>query len=205
MEENENLHDSLQPQHILTTGQNAVEVENNTAKVDAVPESVPTSMNLVEALRCQGKIEMTAVREVDTLYNTLHVREHKRSIVKRVIERQIASGMATIGEQTSTAAILTKLSSHWVMFDAHGNACLKLQEPTPSIQQPHTSQPSQASQSRTGDKSNTQENQRWKAPEVVKAEEENESKKDTNPLKAAVFSLGLVLWEIETGTVPFRW
>ncbi|KAK2945085.1 hypothetical protein BLNAU_19983 [Blattamonas nauphoetae] len=205
MEENEGTHDGLRPQHILTTGRNAVEVENNTAKADAVPESLPTILNVVEALRCQGKIEMTVVRDVDTLYNALHGREKKKSIVKRVIERQIASGMAKIGEHTSTATILTKLSSHWVMFDAHGNVCLKLQEPTPSIPQPqpHTPQPSQTSQSGTGDLSNSQENQRWKAPEVVKAEEAKESQKEINPLKAAVFSLGLVLWEIETGTVPF--
>ncbi|KAK2942344.1 hypothetical protein BLNAU_22731 [Blattamonas nauphoetae] len=205
MEENEGTHDGLRNQHILTTAGNAVEVGKDTAKAEVAPESLPSALNVVEALQCEGKIEMTVVREVDTLYNALHVREHKRSIVKRVVERQIASGLAKIGEQTRTAAILTKLSSHWVMFDARGNVCLKLQEPTPSIPlpQPHTPQASQASQSGSGDKSNTQENQRWKAPEIVKGEEEKESKQEVNPLKASVFSLGLVLWEIETGSVPF--
>ncbi|KAK2952840.1 hypothetical protein BLNAU_12161 [Blattamonas nauphoetae] len=53
----------------------------------------------------------------------------------------------------------------------------------------------------------TQEAQRWKAPEVVKAEEGQMShepaEQEVDPLRAAVFSLGLVLWEIETGSVPF--
>ncbi|KAK2947861.1 hypothetical protein BLNAU_17186 [Blattamonas nauphoetae] len=41
------------------------------------------------------------------------------------------------------------------------------------------------------------EGQRWMAPEVANKKVEI----DTN--KAAVFSLGLILWEIETGLVPF--
>ncbi|KAK2959786.1 hypothetical protein BLNAU_5275 [Blattamonas nauphoetae] len=84
MEENEGTHDALRNQRILTTAGNAIKEENNTAKAEEVPETLPTTLNVVEALLCQGKIQMTVVREEDTLYNALHVREQKRSIVKRV-------------------------------------------------------------------------------------------------------------------------
>ncbi|KAK2946198.1 hypothetical protein BLNAU_18874 [Blattamonas nauphoetae] len=41
------------------------------------------------------------------------------------------------------------------------------------------------------------EEQRWMSPEVA------DKKGDIDPHKASVFSLGLILWEMETGLVPF--
>ncbi|KAK2961058.1 hypothetical protein BLNAU_3826 [Blattamonas nauphoetae] len=45
--------------------------------------------------------------------------------------------------------------------------------------------------------------QRWRAPEVAKAEEEKDFGRLIDEHKVAVFSLGLIIWEIETGLVPF--
>ncbi|KAK2944778.1 hypothetical protein BLNAU_20311 [Blattamonas nauphoetae] len=62
----------------------------------------------------------------------------------------------------------------------------------------HVTNPSIPSQSVHEQFSNRlSERQRWMAPEVA------DRKVDIDPSKAAVFSLGLLLWEMETGLVPF--
>ncbi|KAK2943847.1 hypothetical protein BLNAU_21238 [Blattamonas nauphoetae] len=158
--------------------------------------SPPFQESHVEALVCTEKLEISVVREMDTLYNALHVNEQKRTFPKRAFQRQLALGLTTIAVSNKQTDILTKLSSHWVMFDAQGNACLKSQEPTQQI-------PFQQSSGGTQPVTASKDGQRWKAPEVVKAEEEKDFRKVIDERKAAVFSLGLVLWEIETGLVPF--
>ncbi|KAK2941993.1 hypothetical protein BLNAU_23094 [Blattamonas nauphoetae] len=160
-------------------------------------ESIDPKLNLVEAVQCGEKLESTAVREDDTLYNRLHKSEHKTGIVKRVVQRQLALGLQKIAESNQHAPILSKLSSHWVMFDAAGSVCLKLKD-----SQPDQHQPAQ-SQTTSGQAPVAQEGRRWMAPEAVKAEEDKAYASQVDPRKAAVFSLGLVLWEIETGLVPF--
>ncbi|KAK2963459.1 hypothetical protein BLNAU_1501 [Blattamonas nauphoetae] len=184
----------------------AVDPLSKQSNMETLPEQQQSSDatfsdGLVEALRCGGKLEMTVVREQDTLYNILHVqKEKKTTIVKRVIERQLAQGLEAVANASLNASILTRLSSHWVMFDSNGSVCLKMHdaEPTPSL----------LNQQQNQVKANvSQEAQRWKAPEVVKAEEGQMShqpiQQEIDPHRAAVFSLGLVLWEIETGSVPF--
>ncbi|KAK2947805.1 hypothetical protein BLNAU_17225 [Blattamonas nauphoetae] len=184
----------------------AVDPLSKHSNTDTLPENpqsseVPVNVGLVEACRCGSKLEVTVVREQDSLYNILHVRKEKQTtIVKRVIERQLALGLDALATGSLNASILTRLTSHWVMFDSNGNVCLKLQnaQPTPSL-------PNQ--QANQAEVNVAQEAQRWKAPEVVKAEEGQISlepaEQEVDPLRAAVFSLGLVLWEIETGSVPF--
>ncbi|KAK2951065.1 hypothetical protein BLNAU_14026 [Blattamonas nauphoetae] len=184
----------------------AVDPLSKQSNMETLPEQQQSSDGtfsdgLVEALRCGGKLEMTVVREQDSLYNMLHVqKEKKTTIVKRVIERQLAQGLEAVANASLNASVLTRLSSHWVMFDSNGRVCLKMQdtESTPSL-------PNQ--QQKQVNANVSQEAQRWKAPEVVKAEEGQMShqpiQQEIDPHRAAVFSLGLVLWEIETGSVPF--
>ncbi|KAK2962847.1 hypothetical protein BLNAU_2282 [Blattamonas nauphoetae] len=173
------------------------ECEQDTIIARQPPSTFHSRDNLVEALHCGEKLEMTTVRECDTLYNVLHVqKEKKTTIVKRVIERQLAQGLEKVATASINATVLTKLSSHWVMFDSNGSICLKTQDSIPH----HSLQ----NQNQSQDNINlAQEAQRWKAPEVVKAEENSLAQKELDPRKAAVFSLGLVLLEIETGCVPF--
>ncbi|KAK2951386.1 hypothetical protein BLNAU_13666 [Blattamonas nauphoetae] len=182
-------HNSLEP-----SGDSTVTHSNETP--DQITQTAP-EMKIMEAVRCGEKLEMTVVREVDTLYNRLHTEQGKQvGIVKRIIQRQLALGLINIADANLTAEVLTKLSSHWVMFNASGDVCLKTQESKTAQAQ------KSVSQGQSGQVSQNQEGRRWMAPEVVKAEEERNSDPiDTR--KAAVFSLGLVLWEIETGLVPF--
>ncbi|KAK2950887.1 hypothetical protein BLNAU_14189 [Blattamonas nauphoetae] len=176
------------------------EVEVRTAdterKGDSEQSSIPPTFNVIEALRCGDKLEMTVVREIDTLYNALHS-DKRRNIVKRVVQRQLAMGLVKVADANLNPDILTKLSSHWVMFDKTGCVCLKTQDSIPTVLEPSPS-PSPNEVITAG-----QAGQRWKAPEVVKMEEQKDTTSVFDAHKAAVFSLGLVLWEIETGLVPF--
>ncbi|KAK2961090.1 hypothetical protein BLNAU_3858 [Blattamonas nauphoetae] len=169
---------------------------DDTKHVKTNLPSLPIQEPHVEAIVCSEKMEKSLVREVDTLYNALHVNERKRLFAKRDFQKQLALGLKSIAGANKLTDVLTKMSSHWVMFDAQGNACLKCQESTQQIPLPQSSGGTQpVTPSKDG--------HRWKAPEVAKAEEEKDFGRLIDGNKAAVFSLGLILWEIETGLVPF--
>ncbi|KAK2944984.1 hypothetical protein BLNAU_20102 [Blattamonas nauphoetae] len=147
-------------------------------------------VTLLEAVICGEKLEKTVVREEDTLYNALHRKETRISFVKSTVRQQIVTGLLRVAEANNTAPILSKLSSHWVMFDGAGNVCLKLKDSQP----PHNSIQVNP----------VEDGQRWAAPELAKDEATKDSNGSVDFRKSAVFSLGLVLWEIETGQVPFQ-
>ncbi|KAK2960130.1 hypothetical protein BLNAU_5013 [Blattamonas nauphoetae] len=169
--------------------------------------------NVVEALHCGQRLEMRVVREQDTLYNILHVfPEKKKTIVKSVISRKLALGLAKVADASMNATVLTNLSSHWVMFDSSGSVCLKTRDASPANPPPiplpnSNGLPNEDQKGGSPQQVNhALEGQRWRAPEVVKEENEKVTENEqaaVDPRKAAVFSLGLVLWEIETGLVPF--
>ncbi|KAK2947727.1 hypothetical protein BLNAU_17327 [Blattamonas nauphoetae] len=182
------------------------------------PENIPSSKfdgfeDVVEALHCGQRLEMRTVREQDTLYNILHVfPEKKKTIVKSVISRQLALGLVKVADASMNATVLTKLSSHWVMFDSNGSVCLKTRETPPAnlpsipLPNPNALQNEDQKGGNPHQVNHALEGQRWRAPEVAKAENETMTGNEEtviDPRKAAVFSLGLVLWEIETGCVPF--
>ncbi|KAK2961098.1 hypothetical protein BLNAU_3866 [Blattamonas nauphoetae] len=169
---------------------------NVTHKNDGQMSSTPSQVSLVEALVCGHKLELSIVREQDTLYNALHV---KKSLMtpKAVVRSQLALGLMKVASANRSTDILQKLSSHWVMFDAHGNVCLKTEEPKQTVPVMVAANGGEVEVSASKD------GQRWRAPEVTKAEEGNDFGRLIDGNKAAVFSLGLILWEIETGLVPF--
>ncbi|KAK2949804.1 hypothetical protein BLNAU_15286 [Blattamonas nauphoetae] len=184
----------------------------NTSQHDIPSSKFDPFENLVEALLCGQRLEVRAVREQDTLYNMLHVSTEKKSTIqKSVISRQLALGLVKVADASPNATILTKLSSHWVMFDSSGSVCLKTRDASPAnpppIPLPNPNALQNSHQNKDQQQMNhAQEGLRWRAPEVVKEENEKVTENEQaviDPRKAAVFSLGLVLWEIETGLVPF--
>ncbi|KAK2957323.1 hypothetical protein BLNAU_7701 [Blattamonas nauphoetae] len=160
--------------------------------------------DLVEVMACSGAFEVSVVGTYTTLYSVLH--NEKRDIPKRALGMQVVNGLKAVLANRHASDVVTLLSSHWILMDTAGNVQLKLQMNAAEAEQEvaHTKQ--QASSEANGTVQNLPKNVeqagidgiRWRAPEVVAG---GGSAVDGH--KASVFSLGLVLWEIETGLVPF--
>ncbi|KAK2956423.1 hypothetical protein BLNAU_8646 [Blattamonas nauphoetae] len=129
------------------------------------------------------------VNKKDTLYERLHG-EKKREIDRTKLRREIVDSLKLILKRAPASQVLTNFSSHWVLFSPDDAVHLKLQkEETETADQPKS----------MGFQNNgNHEDIRWKAPEA----QEERSTQNFDKEKALVFSLGLVLYEIETGSVP---
>ncbi|KAK2955327.1 hypothetical protein BLNAU_9718 [Blattamonas nauphoetae] len=168
----------------------------------------------VEVMTCSGRFEISKARMDETLYSVLH-KEH-REIGKRGIGMQIVNGLKQVVANRPASDFLTRLSSHWILIDTSGSVQLKLEmtaseaeqeaafahmhNPLPQPLQTlegNTNQPAEITQETQTDRSGM-DGLRWRAPEVVASKGGQ-----VDGHKAVVFSLGLVLWEIETGQVPF--
>ncbi|KAK2954535.1 hypothetical protein BLNAU_10555 [Blattamonas nauphoetae] len=154
-------------------------------------EVIAPSQSFVEVIVCNEKLEGSVAVETDTLFNALHNARSTRFLEKRKVGQAIAKGLAGLVEMRVIGDVLTQLSPHWVLFDKNDRVCLKTQE-----------KQSVAGESGVGEgkKKISEDLQRWMAPEVGQG---NWERTKENADHGAVFSLGLVLWEIETGVVPF--
>ncbi|KAK2948750.1 hypothetical protein BLNAU_16285 [Blattamonas nauphoetae] len=170
---------------------------------------------LVEVMACSGDFGISTVPMTNTLYSVLH-KEH-REIGKRGVGIQIVNGLKQVVAHRPASDVLTRLSSHWILIDGSGNVQLKLEmnaseaeqeaaralshsQPLPNLEG-NSNQPSEHTQTTNINKSGM-DGLRWRAPEVVAADGKS-GVESVDGHKASVFSLGLVLWEIETGQVPF--
>ncbi|KAK2952661.1 hypothetical protein BLNAU_12310 [Blattamonas nauphoetae] len=149
----------------------------------------------VEALTCAGKMEMAVVRKQDTLYARLHTEQGRKvALTKESVRRQLLRGIQKIWETDKHAPILTKLSSHVVMVDFASNVFLNINSDGTTL-----------GENGRNKEATLLEQKRWSAPEldVENGTNAKGSEKEIDSSKAAVFSLGLILWELETGLVPF--
>ncbi|KAK2941830.1 hypothetical protein BLNAU_23251 [Blattamonas nauphoetae] len=167
-----------------------------------------------EVMVCNGDFAISTARMDSTLYSVLH-KEH-RDVWKRGVGLQIVNGLKHVVAHRGWSDVLTRLSSHWILIDGSGNVQLKLQmtreeaeleaafaqmqnpQPPPNLEQ-DMNQPAEMTQAAHTEKSGM-DGLRWRAPEVVLA---GGVVGQVDGSKASVFSLGLILWEIETGQVPF--
>ncbi|KAK2955173.1 hypothetical protein BLNAU_9902 [Blattamonas nauphoetae] len=177
----QNLHDMSQPTSVNNKEANQPTVE---------PRNVIPVENRVEAMSCGGEMKTVVVNKMETLYERLHSK--KMVFARRPIEQMIVRGMTRLMEKRMEETGL-RLSSHWVLFDSLDQVYLKMgneavdldDEHAPTITQPKVN-----------------EDVRWQAPEQKRREDGEEVEK-MNAGLVSVFRLGLVLYEIETGLVPF--
>ncbi|KAK2955373.1 hypothetical protein BLNAU_9601 [Blattamonas nauphoetae] len=172
-----------------------------------------TEAEWAEVMTCGGGFEISAAPITNTLYSVLH--KERREIEKRGVGVQIVNGLKQVVARRGRSDVLTHLSSHWILLDSAGNVQLKLQMNASEAEQEaaraqrqdanvagNENEPNQNGLPRlirneAKDKSGM-ESLRWSAPEVSALKGGQ-----VDGHKASVFSLGLVLWEIETGQVPF--
>ncbi|KAK2941018.1 hypothetical protein BLNAU_24069 [Blattamonas nauphoetae] len=154
-------------------------------------EGIAPAQSYVEVIVCNESLERSVAVETDTLFNALHKAHSTRFVEKRKVGQAVAKGLAGLVEMRVIADVLTHLSPHWVLFDKNDRVSLKTRE-----------RQSVVGESGVGEvgKKATEDGQRWMAPEVG---QDGWQQTKENADHGAVFSLGLVLWEIETGVVPF--
>ncbi|KAK2957575.1 hypothetical protein BLNAU_7474 [Blattamonas nauphoetae] len=182
------------------------------------------------AMACgvDGK-EVKVLNKHDTLFNRLHHPQPGLEIEKDVVRKQILSTLQSISGSGRNEFILKQLSPHEIFFDLAGVVGLNMQQhphhehgadqlglkqqlvQEHALQiEPTSTDPEMVEQTwkddRRGmsevglwkkDESGSVEGDSWKAPEVMMG------KKGVRSESAAVFSFGLILWELETLQIPF--
>ncbi|KAK2951250.1 hypothetical protein BLNAU_13866 [Blattamonas nauphoetae] len=150
----------------------------------------------VSAIACEGENGVFPVDPRNTLYHRLHV-EKKKDLSKKMIALRILKGLERMVKERPSSEIFSKLSPHWIIMDYTNNVFLRIESQPP--------QPSEGDQMKAAE-SRDNEDRRWNAPEQETMEGENEVARvegGYDEMKATVFRLGLIMWEIETGQVPF--
>ncbi|KAK2948764.1 hypothetical protein BLNAU_16299 [Blattamonas nauphoetae] len=164
-----------------------------------------TEKEWVEVMACNGGFEVSTAPMRNTLYSMLH--KEKREIPKRKVGMEVVHGLTAVLAKRPESDVVTRLSSHWILVDPLGNVQLKLQMTSEEAEL----EAAQTKQQDGGLEGNGtvhnvpkdveqagMDGLRWHAPEVVAG-----GGSAVDGQKASVFSIGLVLWEIETGQVPF--
>ncbi|KAK2950932.1 hypothetical protein BLNAU_14122 [Blattamonas nauphoetae] len=178
-------------------------------------------------LVCAEPFNTVFVEKKPTLFNILH--EQRRPLVdRRMAEIQLSKGVEYVSKTFAGCSLLSTLTSHYVCVGSDGVMMLRMtnssvdavkEQPQPfgnSIvpfdphnvympQPEHSIVPSIApSISDLADESHltraprsVDDGKRWQAPEEGKTDQQFDTR------RVAVFRLGLVLFEMETGCVPF--
>ncbi|KAK2948060.1 hypothetical protein BLNAU_17007 [Blattamonas nauphoetae] len=163
----------------------------NTNMVVPAPAGQAAVLIVGEDQFGRPKIEDGFVNSHDTLFNRLHGREKDLGLNIYRTRLDVAKAVAKLLSLRPNALALQKLNPHWVLLTSSNSVCFKLNDETPS--QAQTTIPTQS-----GAQKEAQDEKRWSAPE----EENCENEIDVG--KVTVFSLGLILWEMTTGQVPFN-
>ncbi|KAK2941339.1 hypothetical protein BLNAU_23745 [Blattamonas nauphoetae] len=174
---------------------------------------------LCEALRCGEKFEVCIVDKRQTLHDRIHKPHPDAPALGRFnVESQIVEGLKQLRRDKQHRWLLGRVNPQWILVDRNDQVFLKVESedsvpPDKSIplhtemnETPTGHEPAQLIRPTTQRLLMNENLQRWIAPELGEEEggmNEGEEKKGKNLEAASVFSLGLVLFEIESGKVPF--
>ncbi|KAK2954118.1 hypothetical protein BLNAU_10935 [Blattamonas nauphoetae] len=166
-----------------------------TAPLNALAFGVVGLPEMVDAIGYTDDLSIKKVNKGDTLFKRLHSSStssaHLGLYDKKSIAQMLTKGLENLLDNMSTSDILIRLTPSRICFDELDQLYFKVVADAPQNQRFFES---------WGQSSLVQsdfDELRWVAPEIAN--------KEHNPDvgKAAVFSLGLILWELETGLVPF--
>ncbi|KAK2953837.1 hypothetical protein BLNAU_11240 [Blattamonas nauphoetae] len=138
-----------------------------------------TENRRVDAIPLSGNADRLVTVDVDhTLFRALH--EDKRILWKRETELQIAKGLAHMAKSDMTKEVFGVLSSHLVVFNFEKELFLQISRLDESCQE-----------------------RCWDTPDEARISMIDGKEFSHDSEAVAVFRLGIIIWEIETGEIPF--
>ncbi|KAK2953838.1 hypothetical protein BLNAU_11241 [Blattamonas nauphoetae] len=156
-------------------------------------------IEVIEVMDCV-QFEHHLVSRQNSLYHRLHV-ENRPLTNKRIQERHLVSALAKLKGMNGNAEVFIHLSTHWLKMTTEGEICLLLEDSKGVETDRMEGEVPRAQERKVDGEREKLDGQRWSAPEQFL--EEGEAEKAIKPAQVSVFRLGLVLWEIETGQIPF--
>ncbi|KAK2962985.1 hypothetical protein BLNAU_2008 [Blattamonas nauphoetae] len=166
-----------------------------TTHVDSKFDLPSTSSEEVVEVICLSDVAETQfIASKETLFHRLHEAQNPKPIEAEKIQKALTEQLLRVMQKMPTAQVLQSLNPHWVILGDDAEVHFKL------VNDPTKNQS-------LGDKlhnPNGGDSQRWNPPEETEEKNESQQKSTINKEAGLVFRLGLLLWEIETGQVPYR-
>ncbi|KAK2945216.1 hypothetical protein BLNAU_19856 [Blattamonas nauphoetae] len=184
----------------VSTAAERTKVENSESKGLCV-----VNADVVECLRCGDGFATCFVSKKTTLFEHLH-RQKKTLHNRRHCEIQLARGLDQVARMAAFSEMLRHVTSHRILIGKDGSLNVNLEKPEENgvvggvveKQEGRSEGDGRAGGSNgMGGQNGMNEDVRWQAPEEGKA------LVPVDVQQVGVFRLGLVLFEIETGSVPF--
>ncbi|KAK2950301.1 hypothetical protein BLNAU_14793 [Blattamonas nauphoetae] len=172
--------------------------KNDTAKRESnqSAEDDPVGM-MVEAVRCEGEFESVYTCKSHTLYSRLHGKHQGQELDAQKTAVLIVKGLQNSLTDKARREAFLRLTPNWILLDEKDGVLLQMRELSKYGEQTEQGNTTANHFLESGPERQSS-GVRWASPEVVAGQSE------VNHEKASVFSLGLILWEMETGQVPLR-
>ncbi|KAK2947819.1 hypothetical protein BLNAU_17239 [Blattamonas nauphoetae] len=182
--------------NIIAVNKHQVDTTNNLSTF-----SLPSTGNegIVEVLFLNDSdqkeiVETKFITSKETLFHRLHEAQNPKPIEAEKIQKALTEQLLRVMQKMPTAQVLQNLNPHWVILGDGAEVHFKLVD----------DQAQNQSLCNKMNNPNGGDSQRWNPPEESKQKNESEQKSTINKEASLVFRLGLLLWEIETGQVPYR-